>query len=290
MNILEKITKNNENNHALYLSRMTNNLNRTTKMLFPLYALNAKSILDVGCGSGILIQEIAKVNPNAEIIGIDINQFSIEYCQSIGIQAYHMSLEQMAVNKKWLDHFDCIIFSSVLHEISSYAEEKIRYTECPIVDALKIAKTLLKEDGTILVRDGLAENREETCCLRFKSSDVYNSFIRFLEESPIVNLNSDIKLLPGFYAACMPIYVAQLFCSVYTWGPESWAREINECYCILNEKEWISVFESCGFDVNQITKSQEEYPQYLYKDVAFISYKEFFPYMTIFIVAHKHHI
>ena len=47
--------------------------------------------------------------------------------------------------------YDTIIFSSILHEISSYCEdESIRFTEIPIKNALRKTNELLTDNGSII--------------------------------------------------------------------------------------------------------------------------------------------
>ena len=117
MNRLEELTADNQNNYNLYLERMYKSLFHSTKGLIPLYAQKYHNILDVGCADGSLTKIIQNIALDAEVLGIDINGEAVQKAKENGVNALQLSLAEMPkLGKK----FDCIIFSSVLHEFSSY--------------------------------------------------------------------------------------------------------------------------------------------------------------------------
>ena len=119
MNILEQLSNNNKENYKSYLDIMSDSINRSSKGLIPLYAKKCKRILDVGCGSGILIQTISNLNPSAYIHGIDLNSNALDICNKKFSSNININFTKAKIEDLFLydEGFDCIIFSSVLHEI-----------------------------------------------------------------------------------------------------------------------------------------------------------------------------
>ena len=115
-NKLEQLTGANRRNYDLYLQRMTQSISQSSKGLIPFFAAQCKKILDVGCGSGILMQAILAVNPEAKIVGIDINQSAVDTCIEQGLDVRNATLSDLI---RTGEMFDCVIFSSVLHEFST---------------------------------------------------------------------------------------------------------------------------------------------------------------------------
>ena len=78
MNILEKLTAEDKSNYEVYLNRMSQSCAVSSKHLIPFYTIGKKSILDVGCADGTLMKAIKEVNPEARVIGIDLNQNAVD--------------------------------------------------------------------------------------------------------------------------------------------------------------------------------------------------------------------
>ena len=285
MNQLEELTIQNQENYQLYLNRMNQSYAVSSKHFIPFYTLGAKNILDVGCADGTLIKAIKEINPEKRVIGIDLNQNAVDRAVAAGLEVYHMSLEEVhSLNIG----FDCIIFSSVLHEISSYASAN-RFTALPIAEALRSAYSLLNHNGIIVIRDGLKEDFHytECCTMKFTNPDNEKWFNRFIEEYKYPFF--DYRMIHHYNGFTCDKDVAQEFLATWTWGEESWNREINEKFCILTESKWMSVIRNAGFDVISFFKSKEEYPKFLTPKVKLYAEdgKDWFPYMTCTIVAKK---
>jgi len=288
MNILEQNTEKNYDNYQLYLQRMANSCQNSSKHLIPFYTNGYNTILDVGCADGTLMELIKQNNPTARVIGIDLNKNAIYQASLKGLEVYYMALEN--VKKELNIEFDCIIFSSVLHEISSYAE-KNKFTFKPIKNALEHAYSLLKENGQIIIRDGLLDDCNNTICnlhfLDFEKDSQW--FFKFVNEFKDVYVDFNYQIKKNNDIICHT-ELAQEFLATWTWGENSWSREIQEKFCILSESLWTRIVEEVGFNIISFSKSKEEYPKYLKsKVILFDSYydKQIFPYMTCMIIAKK---
>ena len=98
--------------------------------LYPLlnYKLKGKT-LDVGCGIGSFL----KSRKNS--VGVDINPFNIEFCKSIGLEAYKIK-DKFPFSD---EEFDSIIFDNVLEHI-----------EDPSFTFKEIYR-VLKKDGRLII-------------------------------------------------------------------------------------------------------------------------------------------
>lgn len=106
--------------------------------------VNQKCILDVGCGGGMWTLASARLNPNASVIGVDINQKSLDtaerYKNTYGLNNcvfLNMSLYDL-LDYFGSNSFHVIICNSVLQYVNT---EK----------ALETFSKLLKDDGVLLM-------------------------------------------------------------------------------------------------------------------------------------------
>ena len=255
-NKLEQLTGANKRNYDLYLQRMTQSIFQSSKGLIPFFAAQCKKILDVGCGSGILMQAIKAVNPDAKIVGIDINQSAVDTCVEQGLDVRNATLSDLV---KSGETFDCVIFSSVLHEFSSY-DEKAPFTEKPIEDAIADASKITDKGGFIIIRDGIrvAENgRDELVKINFKNPEDAIWIERFKKEFP--DYHESVQLEPGVLSK----ENAKEFLYTFTWGDKSWPREVQERFGIMTIENWEAMARRNGFDVKNLMISAEEYKKYL---------------------------
>lgn len=255
-NKLEQLTGANKSNYDLYLQRMTQSISQSSKGLIPFFTSKCKRILDVGCGSGILMNAIQAVNPEASIVGIDINQSAVDTCIEQGLDVKYSNLRDYA---KTGEKFDCIIFSSVLHEFSSYDEER-PFQEGPIADAMEDASALLNPGGMLIIRDGIRadeELKEMKVKLHFFNPEDSSWIERFKKDFP------DYKETEFEEEGVLTLEDAKEFLYTFTWGEKSWNREVQERFGILSNNGWKKLVRSYGFDIKNFMVSAEEYKKYL---------------------------
>ncbi len=88
---------------------------------------NAKLILDLACGTGILTRKIAEKFPNSEIIGVDITESYLELAKKNSSLYENISYVFQDAEKLHLDSkFDCITSSY----IPKYCDAKILVKRC----------------------------------------------------------------------------------------------------------------------------------------------------------------
>ena len=173
--------------------------------------------------------------------------------------------------------FDAIIFSSVLHEIGSYAEIG-RFKKKPVRNALQHAFHLLNQNGVVVIREGLAESRShkgEFFTAELEKEEDWLRLLRFCDERPLDDKEKALQaegirfrpeLLPGAgYRCTVKRDILREFLCTWTWGDKSWSREIQERFCYLSAREWEDLLSSCEYEVITNIQSSEEYPKYFRK-------------------------
>ena len=293
MNRLEELSKQNRENYERYLKRMTESIRNSTKGFLPIMARQGKRILDVGCGSGVLLYAIAAENSEAELTGLDLNEEAINSLRASGAPFDLIHGDFLKLDG---GNYDTVVFSSILHEISSYCpQESRRFTEGPIEDAFGKCHEILKAGGTVLIRDGVLTDPEEQnvpAVISFKKPEDSEWLYRFQKDFRGFD-NTDVcrgikDLGDGRYRVGRS-FLKEFLCT-YTWGPESYEREICERFGILTERGWIEALRKSGFSVETVTKSKEEYEKFLSDRVVITNadgtpYE--YPYMTVILKAEK---
>ena len=67
MNYIEELNSQDNINYLRYLKRMTDSMKVSTKGLIPFLTKDDQRILDVGCGSGFMLEALEMSNPKAEL-------------------------------------------------------------------------------------------------------------------------------------------------------------------------------------------------------------------------------
>lgn len=147
------------NNHAdSYEEHMMNNVDGADKYYIETAKLIPKKdglkLLDLGCGTGLELDEIFKINPTVRVTGIDLAEDMVEKLK----QKHKDKLDQInIIIDSYFDYdmgdgaFDTALSVQTLHHFTY--EEKIRLYK-------KIFKSL-KESGFYIETDYVAQNQED---------------------------------------------------------------------------------------------------------------------------------
>ena len=241
-------------NQVEYIGRMNSALKEKSILL---NYIKGNTILDFGCGSGILTALIAATFPEKEVTGFDESADMIREAQLTNDEKIFFT-NSLSIYKQ---HYDTIILCSVLHEVYSYGRQ-----ELSVYELFNKLKKMLNPGGRILVRDGFLldgyNNRyaevefvDKKDGMSFLSEYIKN--YRF-EEVPIAGGNGKIV---GYLN---PI---KEFLNKYTWGWNSLPREINEKVSFFYKKDFEELGSYFKFETETITVCQEEYFKYLDKKV-----------------------
>ena len=78
---------------------------------------SAKSILDVGCGTGALLELLYEINPNIQRVGIELNAERAEFAKRVAkCEIYQVPIE----NFSYVGKFDLVTMINVLSHIPSF--------------------------------------------------------------------------------------------------------------------------------------------------------------------------
>ena len=95
-----------------------------------------KTIVDIGCGEGLLMEKVAKRFPAAKIIGIDPSPENVAICESYNLDVFTGSVYELPFDNKSVDS---ILFIEVI--------EHLDYPDF----ALKEIQRVLKQDGKLVL-------------------------------------------------------------------------------------------------------------------------------------------
>ena len=218
--------------------------------------VKGESVVDVGSGGGILLRGMEERFPNMKVTGTDVSENVIE--------ALNRAKKEEGRNWEVIRHdltegplpekTDCVVFSSILHEILSYSEtDGRRYNPESVRRALANAAASLNRGGRIIIRDGVGTPGRGRMRIRFKTDDGMRFFMRFaqdfrgMDEIPesgrIFEIDSDSNAVVADYD------YAREFLYTYTWGPESYPHEVKERFGFFSLEALTKELESLGMRI-----------------------------------------
>ena len=274
----------NSDNCEKYYDRMTNSASKSTKGLIPSLVRGDK-VLDVGCGSGVMLEMLRDKGINAK--GIDNNKCAIDTCRSKGFDAELCDLAKLDIEEK----FDTIIFSSVLHEIGSYSGEN-PFSTYVIRNVLEIAKRHLSDNGIIIIRDGLEAdpifNDEIRVKMTHKAADKFEEFLRVHPPIKYKVWRYNVRKEESYSVIKTEPRILKEFIFTYTWGDGSWYRESLEKFGYMNKSEWLHLMRCLDMRISFVSTSSEEYIKYASKFLTLNHYiEDLLEESTILLVAEK---
>ena len=280
-----------KDNEQCYCDIMFANAGRTSKRLLPelignllpeRYDDQMRFVLDVGCADGRFTRCLKDSLPDdVGVIGLEPNRQRCRKAQKLMNGDGRLSF----INEKFDDaysngrgDFDCVLFSSSMHEISSASNDKIdRYTTIPIRVALKRAVSLLRKDGVVVVRDFVKVCHWEYGAVEavFTTEEIENQFLRYIRECPFIDYGGSFVFSmskayqrQAIFRIRADLFLEFLLCR--TWGEDAWKREVKERKLILSKEMWKTAFEEAGLTDVTVETYAEEYPQF-FRNAAFVT-------------------
>ena len=298
--------------NSKYYKIMAESASHTSKSKIPLFVaehmagkdVSQYMILDVGCADGSFTRYMRDNLPSGcNIVGID-RYFDLIAPRSPdredGIMFLTESFDESFCNSGIQPPlgYDCIVFSSVMHEISSFCgDSRSRYGKMPIQKALQMAASLLKPGGIIIVRDMVAPNRCKTRTrhVEFDSIRTIGRFLEFVRYCPHLRSPYNLDGLSEFVmyntneglVLSVREDVLLEFLMAYTWGDDRFSDEMRERKFILTKSQWSSAISKAGLEMVSYFATNEEYPLYFGKFCKVWGSKWKYPATTCTIIARK---
>lgn len=213
----------------IYLLRMSKPLQEKLKVT-EFFPEKTKSVLDVGCADGTVTIAMAKLFPQVQFLGIDLDSDFIKIAQEKSLKLPNVSFEKiylrelLARNQK----FDVVTFISVLHEFYTYGEGI-----STVVKALADAHEILKKNGLVIIRDMIFHDYTKDSNLRCAKI-----VKKIRQNKEITSLISDFEKKFGILNN---IYKINHFLLKYMYQ-ENWMREGKEHYVPVTFEQYQQIF------------------------------------------------
>lgn len=249
------------NNEKLYLQTMDDIKNsRKGEILDYTNPYKGETVVDVGSGSGVLLDLLEQRFPEANIVGTDISENCLDTLNHKRISECHkwQVLKHNFVESPLDFEADFVIFSSILHEIYSYTEMNgKKYSLDSVRQALQNAKDSLAYGGTIIIRDGVKSKKSEGR-MYLKTKKAREAFLQFVDDfkgnvNKIYSVEEYIG--DGCYVWAQDINLLREFACTYTWGTESYSVEVKEQFGYFTLTQYKKELKKLGFTI----QAAEEY-------------------------------
>ncbi len=218
-------------------------------------------IVDAGCGTGALINLLAKNYKESDIIGIEATRKFYEFCkmQDFGgafVFFYRRNITDQNFKENTINTF---IYSSVLHEIYSYISEKT------LIQVLKHTYYELCNRGRIIIRDVVGpKNPNDTVLLELNEKDgkdkgeikelsTYAKFFRFVKDFIPKKITFKEKTIEDKKLIELRMQDAYEFLSKMTYV-DNWLSEMHEEFGFWSFDKWKAELEKVGFRIVEGSK------------------------------------
>ncbi len=151
-------------------------------------------VLELGCGSGSVLELLQNHDQNIELVGVDLSAKLIgAAAKQLGdrVRFHRQDIFELCKNPDKLNEpkFSSVILCSALHEFATFAlEHPERFFEAgvsPMLVAAKqifgLAKSLLQPGGRLIVRDGV-KLEAQLLQVRFNHPELQEIFWRFSDD------------------------------------------------------------------------------------------------------------
>lgn len=250
------------NNEDYYLSVM-DDISTSRKGELVNYVVG-NTVVDVGSGSGVLLNLLEERFPQKNIIGTDISSEVIDKLKKKSVKEGHSWNVDVHnfVDSKY-EKCDTIIFSSILHEIFSYTDtDEGRFNIESVKSALKNAYDSIPSGGRIIIRDGVKTDSKDIVKVHLYSDEAKDFFLNYLKDfKGLKEYNRSLVKYEdyGEYSVVeADINFIREFMYTYTWGTESYFNEVKEQFGYFTLNEFKEFFEKLGANVLKAESYLEE--------------------------------
>lgn len=259
-----------------YYDRMLASLGDKRAMLsYLIKDIPHPTVLDVGGGDGSLLKKIQEAHPHMDVFNLDAAEASVSRSVANGIPTRLGYSDEIHKHFSGLDN---ILASSVVHEIFSYGNDNGSPGKISSVESfLDSAFTALAPGGRLIIRDGVHPEPELTQNAQMRMTKNQGHVQKFLEASPFTQEELDRKIQiedkgNGVFTGSLSSLME--FAFTYTWGEESFEREVEEFYGVFTLSELSETAQQRGFTLIHAEKYLQ--PGYV-ENLPEIGFFPFFP-------------
>ncbi|MCK4758191.1 MAG: methyltransferase domain-containing protein [Thermoplasmata archaeon] len=235
---------------------------RRKRWLKPLFEqVKPGKIVEFGCGSGFVLEDLSKEFPDSQIVGIDMNQERLDAVAEKNLDNVETMKADITTQIFPDQSIDTILYVGVLHEIFSLSGRE------KVLETLKLGHKALKDDGILIIQDFL-KPPPEPVTISFKNQKTEDIFFRFTREFRIRNIEYE-KIKGG---VMLDIGDAVEFLTKYRPPSEGdWIEEMGETHHYFTKEDFHEVASEAGFTVKDSIKllNVEDYFAEIREDIEF---------------------
>lgn len=197
------------------------------------------TIADLGCGTGTVLELLARAYPESRLVAIDMSAEMLGRCRARfpGLTVISGDISERQLEP---ESVDTIVLCSIMHEVFSYKG----YDYEPVRATLVQAQRALKPGGRVIVRDGVKPAKQDAVYLSFLREGIRAKFERFAREFG----SGEITWRPDGERVRVARRDAFEFLSKYIYET-NWAHEVREHFGVFTLDGWSAELEIAGFHV-----------------------------------------
>ncbi|UCG91111.1 MAG: methyltransferase domain-containing protein [candidate division WOR-3 bacterium] len=201
-------------------------------------------IVELGCGSGFIVEELSHTFADSSIIGVDKSLQRLAELVKKKITNV-IPLKGDFTQPIFASHtFDTAIFVGSLHEVFSYCGP------AKVEEALRLAYATVKNDGVVIIQDFLKPS-PAPINLIFKNEETKKKFIRFATEFKPRKIQFEIE----GKSTHVDVVDAVEFISKYrSPNEDDWRDEMAETHFFFTEKDYRNAAQVAGFFIHDLKK------------------------------------
>lgn len=210
---------------------------RTERVTSLIERVNPGKIIELGCGSGLVLEALSEDFPDSIILGLDNDAAQLEKVVAKGLPNV-VPVSADITEKIFPDGtFDTVLFVASLHEVYSYRGKR------KVKAAFQMARDIMMPSGVLIIQDFLKPPARPVE-MNFHGEEIYERFLRFAREFR----PRKVKFEETEQGVKLDIADAVEFVSKYRSPDEQdWKKEMDETHFFFTQEEYHKLAQKTGF-------------------------------------------
>jgi ubiquinone/menaquinone biosynthesis C-methylase UbiE len=200
-------------------------------------------IAEMGCGSGFVIEFIARKCPDCRIVGIDVDLDRLHVLSSKNLKKVIPVCADVRNPVFTGGSFDTVLIISTLHIVFS------QYGDNGVIETLRLAREMLTGVGRLIIQDFLKPD-SETVQLMFNNNNALDRFYDFCREFR----PRSIRYKSTNQSVRLDIADAIDFLAKYQYTGNDWSEEMGETHYFYSVADFNLAARQTGFKVADVKK------------------------------------